>query len=423
MLTRAATKERLYVLLAALALISVAIVGVPREAHSKPAGVLPCTPPTAGAFNLKAVTGRISTPDGNSVFMWGFAKNPGNFQMPGPILCVTEDVPVTINLTNNLSEPVSMVFPGQTGLSAPALPANGLLAPEAAPGGTMSYTFTPSEPGTYLYESGTNPHKQVEMGLYGALIVRPAMGASFAYNDASTAFDPAREYLLLMHDIDPALHQAVERNLPYDITTKHDRYWTINGRSFPDTIAADGVAYLPSQPYGALVRVRPAASASSPPALIRMANAGLTNHPLHPHGNHLRVVAQDGRLLGTGTSLSYEQFTQTTASGQTFDLLFKWTNVENWSPSHPLPVTLPQLRNLVFKDDVTWYSGSPYIGRKAALPAGTTSFNRCGEFYYPWHSHALNEFQNFDEGFGGLATLLRVDPPVGQGTPPTCPGP
>ncbi len=154
-----------------------------------------------------------------------------------------------------------------------------------------------------------------------------------------------------------------------------------------------------------------------------MANAGLTNHPLHPHGNHLRVVAQDGRLLGTGTSLSYEQFTQTTASGQTFDLLFKWTNVENWSPSHPLPVTLPQLRNLVFKDDVTWYSGSPYIGRKGALPAGTTSFNRCGEFYYPWHSHALNEFQNFDEGFGGLATLLRVDPPVGQGTPPTCPGP
>ncbi len=135
--------------------------------------------------------------------MWGFAKNPGNFQMPGPILCVTEDVPVTINLTNNLSEPVSMVFPGQTGLSAPALPANGLLAPEAAPGGTVSYTFTPSEPGTYLYESGTNPHKQVEMGLYGALIVRPAMGANFAYNDAATAFDPAREYLLLMHDIDP----------------------------------------------------------------------------------------------------------------------------------------------------------------------------------------------------------------------------
>src|SRR5262249_50304918 len=28
-------------------------------------------------------------------------------------------------------------------------------------------------------------------------------------------------------------------------------------------------------------------------------------------------------------------------------------------------------------------------------------------------SHALNEFTNFDEGFGGMATLLRVDPPGG----------
>ena len=33
--------------------------------------------------------------------------------------------------------------------------------------------------------------------------------------------------------------------------------------------------------------------------------------------------------------------------------------------------------------------------------------------YFPWHSHALNEFANFDEGFGGMATLLRVDPPGG----------
>ncbi len=81
------------------------------------------------------------------------------------------------------------------------------------------------------------------------------------------------------------------------------------------------------------------------------------------------------------------------------------------------------MRNLVFKDSFTWYSGSPYLGRKVTLPSGVVTNNRCGEYYYPWHSHALNEFQNFNEGFGGLATLLRVDPPVGQGTPPSCPGP
>src|SRR3990172_502612 len=250
----ATRRTRLTLLLAALAVFAVAAVAVPRSAAPLPAvaGALPCTNGTT--FNLRATTGRISTPDGGSVFMWGFAKNPGAFQMPGPILCVTQGSTVTVNLQNDLSEPVSIVFPGQTAVSSSGGSA-GLLAQEAAAsGGSVSYTFVANEPGTYLYESGTSPHKQVQMGLYGALVVRPTMGASYAYNDAATQFDPAREYLLLMHDMVPDLHRAVERNEPYDITTKHDRYWTINGRSFPDTIAADGVAYLPSQPYGALVR-------------------------------------------------------------------------------------------------------------------------------------------------------------------------
>ena len=37
----------------------------------------------------------------------------------------------------------------------------------------VSYTFTAGEPGTYQYHSGTRPDLQVEMGMYGALIVRP----------------------------------------------------------------------------------------------------------------------------------------------------------------------------------------------------------------------------------------------------------
>ena len=46
----------------------------------------------------------------------------------------------------------------------------------AAGGGTTSYTFTAGAPGTYLYEAGLIPGSQyqVAMGLYGALVVRPA---------------------------------------------------------------------------------------------------------------------------------------------------------------------------------------------------------------------------------------------------------
>ncbi len=38
----------------------------------------------------------------------------------------------------------------------------------------MTYTFTASSPGTHAYYSGTQGDLQIEMGLYGAVIVLPA---------------------------------------------------------------------------------------------------------------------------------------------------------------------------------------------------------------------------------------------------------
>lgn len=391
---------------------ALAALGAAAAAPAAPIGVV-CTNGTLNAnvrtFDVQASSGHIQTPDGNSILMWSFAPDPGTFQSPGPILCANQGEVVTVHLRNTLAEDVSIVFPGQTAVAASG-GNSGLFTRVAPPGGTVTYSFTAGAPGTYLYESGTNVDKQIEMGLYGALIVRPAMGSDYAYNDATTRFDPAREYLLLLHDIDPALHSAVERSQPYDLTTKRDRYFTINGRSFPDTIADNGVPWLSKQPYGALVQVTPA-TPSSLPALIRYANAGLSNHPMHPHGNHLRVIGRDGRLLRGPASedTSFENFTRTIGSGQTYDLLFKWVDREQWKPANPVPVAIPGYRNLVFKDKATWYSGSPYLGYRGTLPAGVSTQNQCGEYYYPWHSHALNEFTNFNEGFGGMATLLRVD--------------
>lgn len=400
----------LLIIVLLLALPGIAI-GRPSLAPAAQATTMVCT--NGPNFNLQATQGYIETPDGNQVFMWGFATNPGSFQMPGPVLCVNEGDTVTINLINNLTtEPVSMIFPGQMGVTATGGSA-GLLASEAAPGGgTVSYEFTASEPGTYLYESGTNTHEQVHMGLYGALVVRPALGANYAYNDPATEFDPNREYLLVMHEIDPVLHQAVEFGLPYEVTSRHDRYWTINGRGSVDTLLDNFVPWLPNQPYSSLVHIE---ADSALPALIRYANAGTVNHPFHPHGNTMRMVGRDGRPLG---SAALENFTTTLGAGQTFDLLFRWDNVEGWDPnSNQLPENqkfpFPGLQNLVFKDDVTFYSGDPYLGYQGELPTGVTSYNQCGEFYFPWHSHALNEIQNFDEGFGGMLTLVRVDPPGG----------
>jgi len=399
------------VLILGLALPGVAFSGSFRQLSSSNTTMI-CTTSPSGTFNLQATQGYIDTPDGNSIFMWGYALNPGSFQMPGPVLCVNEGDTVTVNLTNNLNEPVSIVFPGQMGVTATG-GSSGLLASEAAPGGgTVSYSFTAGGPGTYLYESGTNIHKQVQMGLVGSLVVRPALGANYAYNDPTTEFDPDREYLLLFQEIDPLLHQAVEFGLPYNVTTRHDHYWTINGRGAVDTLLDNNVFWMPSQPYSSLVRIEAGATL---PALIRYLNAGTVNHPFHPHGNTMQVVGRDGRALGAA---ALENFTTTIGAGQTYDLLFRWDNVEAWDPNtNPLPTSpnfpFPNLGNLVFKDDLTYYSGDEYLGYQGELPTGVTSFNECGEFYFPWHSHALNEIQNFDEGFGGMLTLVRVDPPGG----------
>ncbi|WP_426503216.1 multicopper oxidase domain-containing protein [Dactylosporangium sp. McL0621] len=401
---------------------------VPGRADALPTGAprigMVCNPGTVSGtthtFNLVAKTGYIDTPDGNSVFMWSYANadapDNGHFQSPGPVLCATQGQTVVVNLTNNLAEPTSIVFPGQDAQVTATGGAPGLLTTEAAATtGTVTYTFTAGSPGTYLYESGSDIGKQLEMGLYGALIVRPAAGANYAYG-TTTQFDASREYLLLLSEIDPDLHHAVETGGTYDVNSRRDRYFAVNGREFPDTIQDNGTALLPNQPYGSLVRIQPNSAANMQPALIRMINAGALNHPFHPHGNHTTQIAQDGRPLLSpgGGAASTEHFGETVASGQTQDFLLRWDDTDNWNPTtKPLPVAPPNYRNVFFKDSNTWYGGSPYLGYKGTLPTGVVSQNICGEWYFPWHSHALNEFANFDAGFGGMATLLRVDPPGG----------
>jgi hypothetical protein len=410
---------------AVLALAAGSLFAVAGHGSALPPGAkvgMVCPDPVAGAtqtFNLETKTGYIETPDGNSVFMWSYddpGVNGGRFQSPGPVLCARQGQTIVVNLTNHLPEPASVVFPGQQNVTTTG-GTPGLLTTEAASnGGTVTYTFTASNPGTYLYESGSNVAKQVEMGLYGALVIRPSAGANFAYGASTTQFDPSREYLALLADIDPFLHHAVETGTTYNFNGRDNRYFTINGRSFPDTIQDNGSGLLPNQPYGALVRIQPNTPTNTLPGLIRMVNAGVDNHPFHPHGNHTTQIAQDGSLLTSpgGTPAFTEHFGETIAAGQTEDFLLRWDDTDKWDPgTNPLPVPPPNYRDVAFKDANTWYSGSPYLGYKGTLPAGTTTQNICGEWYFPWHSHALNEFTNFDEGFGGMGTLLRVDPPGG----------
>ncbi len=413
----------------------------PAEAHVPlpPTGMICNTSPT-GTFALVATDGYISIPDGNVVYMWGYSIDGDPFQHPGPVLCVNEGDTVTVVLHNTLSKDVSIIFPGQENVLANGAPSqpvfNGLgelvsLAPVAAAnGGSVTYSFVASKPGTYIYESGTESAVQVNMGLFGALVVRPAAtgfptvdpnGApiAYAYNDLDSAYNPDTEHLIMISEIDPMLHVAMEQGFEYDMNEYTPRYWNYNGRSFPDTIAENGAAWLPNQPYGSLIYIHPlntdplAGPAYNPfPALIRYLNVGTMTYYHHPHGNHGRAIAWDGNVLenALGEDMSHEDFTETIAPGQTVDTLFQWTDVEHYDPAtNPIPVTIPQLQDLTVG---TFYSGSPYLGVPDNLPVGTQALNQCGEYYHIAHNHALHQITAWGVVLSGHITFARIDPPL-----------
>src|SRR5579871_1084262 len=291
---------------------------------------------STATFNLQAAPSYITQPDGMQIYSWGYgctaataagaaagaqgvsfapaAFNGGigycpQMQIPGPTLIVYEGQTVTVTLTNNLPSGAgntSILFSGFQVAATGGVP--GLTVQEAQPGGTVTYTFTPTAPGTHSYYSGTQPDLQVEMGLYGAVIVLPtypaantapngtvnpsnmppactatnggAGGSTDDFRLAPSAFDhPAtcydREYLFQWAELDPVIHSQVEAQVNaikactpsagvvcptvLNVVTEpyHPRYFMINGRSMPDNMDANYAPNYPNQPYNANPHMHP----------------------------------------------------------------------------------------------------------------------------------------------------------------------
>jgi FtsP/CotA-like multicopper oxidase with cupredoxin domain len=422
-------------------------------------------PVTSGTpVNFTAMDGHIRTGDGDSIYMWGYALPGKPMQYPGPTLIVNQGDTVVINLTNRLPVPVSLVFPGQSVTTATVSGTGvaGLLTTEVPPDNgvtTVSYTFTPTQPGTYTYYSGTNPDLQVEMGLVGALIVRPTgfalMNPKQAYLDTPVLPVPnspitvtapisayEREYLFLLTEIDPELHLKVEQGQAYlvDNTTRRSVSWFINGRNFPDTMAMDNANYLPSQPYSAMPQMHPGER-----VLMRMIGAGRNLHPFHTHGQNHLVIARDGRLMnsslnnGDPPNLAVSDFTTTVVPGETADAIWgPWTGAKlgwdvygnpadpatvhtcnnptgfdtvtfEYCPDHgkPFPVELPAQSDLTFGP---MYGGTPFLGLPGSLPPANVSQNPNAGLSYMWHSHAERELTTNNIFLGGMATMAIVLP-------------
>jgi hypothetical protein len=145
----------------------------------------------AANFELCATTGSVTMPGTNQVVtVLGYAAGAcsGSVTSPGgPVLVATVGEVVAVKLHNGLAEATGLVFQGQ------AMPPDLTGTPN---GVDKDYTFTATNPGTYLYQAAplNNAEHQTAMGLYGALIVRPAGAAApFSRTDANvtTTLDSA----------------------------------------------------------------------------------------------------------------------------------------------------------------------------------------------------------------------------------------
>ena len=418
---------------------------------------------TAATFNLTAQPAFLNQPDGESVYSWGYGCASGQtptfvpaaittgfcplMQVPGPTLVVTEGTAVTVTLTNNLPNSAgntSILFPGFQVTATGGVA--GILTQEAAPGSTVTYKFTATSPGTRAYYSGTQGDLQIEMGLYGAIIVLPnstnaptcpahnrAAGvdnstnppqlvanneADFrlsttgaAYHLPQSCYD--REYLFQFAEMDSNIHRTALAqvtalgncaagtagcSLAVPTEPYHPAYFVINGRSMPDDMDANYAAEYPHQPYNGDPHMHPGEN-----TLIRVIGQGRWEHPFHEHANHVRVLARDGNLIlaPDGTDLAgILMFTTDTFPGQSFDGIFYFTGRGlNWDayghhPAGATPTGFPidPLASLSCTPDANGYN--------TGNPLAVNYYEWCADHNKPIQSHPFGDVNG-----GGPATL------------------
>ncbi len=261
----------------------------------------------------------------------------------------------------------------------------------AVPSGRdLPYFYDPklgSEPGqskgsagTYMYHCHFEDTEHVQMGMTGIILVEPWQAhfsaepisndpndwlwlperVKVAYNSNAAGVDSSfdREFGLLINEIDTAPHDNLENVQEFVWSDYKPNYWTINGRSYPDTVIpqispimqvdtydpgtglANGINFSETvdmpvtpisaeeiaeaemywQPNSALIQCR-----AGDRVLLRIASLGFEIHSLEAPGLDLDVIAHDASLLvgKNGTSdLSYTTRRIEVGPGEARDVLF-----------------------------------------------------------------------------------------------------
>jgi FtsP/CotA-like multicopper oxidase with cupredoxin domain len=306
-------------------------------------------------------------------------------------------------------------------------------------GGSFTYYYFSPDAGTYFWHCHITPPEHLQMGMVGQLYVRPrqdrvpsgnllyaslqtqqgdlrtacrrpgdgitpsvtaapdilcanplpafntgtAQGTDklgnpqkYVYNDGdgSTAYDT--EYALQIHGFDPNFHFVGMTFNPENFATMKDKYFLLNGRSYPDTVtpgplatqSSDGRVHY-SQPLPSIINI-PAGGK----ALLRIADLDVSEYQtLATLGIPMKEVGFNAKLLRdqSGNNLEFYTNSITLGGGESLDVILDASD-----------------------------AGCGSTGCAATLyPAGSVFY-----LYTP----NLDHLSNSEENFGGLMTEVHI---------------
>ena len=363
------------------------------------------TSSTATVSSLPGITGHV---DPRPIIDIGVM----NGNIPAPLMAIDEDDEFFLTLSNvgmimrpDLFEQHTIHFHGYPNASSVY---DGV--PDASVainiGGSFTYYYLAPDAGTYFWHCHITPPEHLQMGMVGQLYVRPRQnrvpsattlyaalqaqqkdlrtacsqenaavtppthatdilcsnplpavntgavgGGMYAYNDGdgSTAYDV--EYPLQMHGFDPNFHFVGMTFNPEAFVDMKDKYFLLNGRSYPDTVnpsvqltqSSDGRVHY-SQPLPSIINI-PAGKK----ALLRISDLSVTEYStLASLGIPMHVIGYNAKLLRdqAGNNMDYYTNSITLGGGESLDVILDASDTTKYPPKSVFYLYTPQLDHL-----------------------------------------------------------------------------
>jgi FtsP/CotA-like multicopper oxidase with cupredoxin domain len=334
-----------------------------------------------------------------------------NGNIPAPLMAFDEDDEFFLTLTNvgmimrpDLFEQHTVHFHGYPNAS-PFYDG----VPDASVainiGGSFTYYYLAPDAGTYFWHCHITPPEHLQMGMVGQLYVRPrqnrvpagntlysglvaqqndprtacnsagdilcsnplpadngvlpgqtaptvaATGVKYVYNDGdgSTAYNV--EYPLQIHGFDPNFHFVGMTFNPEAFVDMKDKYFLLNGRSYPDTVSpgpqatqsSDGRMHY-SQPMPSIISIPVGGK-----ALLRIADLSVTEYAtLASLGIPMHVVGYNAKLLRDqeGNNMDYYTNSINLGGGESLDVILDASNTTQYPAGSVFYLYTPNLDHL-----------------------------------------------------------------------------